>query len=351
MAKDFKIGKYDIGEKHPPFIIAEMSGNHNQSLDRALSIVEAAAEAGAQAIKLQTYTADTMTIDSDSPDFTISNPDNLWFGRTLYSLYAEAHTPWHWHAEIFKKARALGLIPLSTPFDETAVDFLEGLDCEIYKISSLENTDHDLIKKVAATGKPIIISVGMMSQADALESVQVAHDAGCENLILLKCTSSYPAEASDANLVTIPELKKLTGCDIGLSDHTLGIGVAVASVIYGARIIEKHFTLSRAEGGVDSDFSLEPAELKSLVVETNRAFNAIGKLGFGDCSAEDDSKKYRRSLYIVQDVKAGDKVTRANVRAIRPGLGLPPKYLDEVVGKKFTRKIGVGTALDWSLIE
>ncbi len=349
--KDLKIGHHYIGASHPPFIIAEMSGNHNQSLDRALEIVEVAAKSGAHAIKLQTYTADTMTIDCDNEDFTITNPDNLWSGRKLYDLYKEAHTPWDWHEKIFKHAKELDLIPLSTPFDESAVDFLETLDCEIYKISSLENTDHALIKKVASTGKPIILSTGMMSKDDIVESVNVAKSSGCENIILLKCTSSYPAKASDANLATLTDIIEITNCHVGLSDHTKGIGVAIASVTFGARIIEKHFTLSRADGGVDSDFSIEPHELKLLVEETERAFNSVGKVSYESPNAEDDSRKYRRSLYVVEDVKSGEKVSKKNVRAIRPGLGLSPKYLDDVIDKKFNNSFKRGSALEWSMLE
>ena len=351
MSKSFKLGKYNIGEGHPPFIIAEMSGNHNQSLERALKIVEAAASAGAHAIKLQTYTADTMTIDCDSEDFTVTNPDNLWAGRTLYDLYQEAHTPWDWHHRIFELARELDMIPLSTPFDETAVDFLESLNPSIYKISSLENTDHALIKKVAQTGKPIILSTGLMSKEDIIETVEVAKSAGCEDLILLKCTSSYPAEASDANLATMLDMKEFTKCNVGLSDHTMGIGVPVASVIFGACVIEKHFTLSRSDGGVDSAFSLEPEELKAMVIETNKAFNSIGKITYKSGSSEDDSRKYRRSLYVTENVKAGDKVCPENVRAIRPGLGLMPKHLDKVMQKSFIKDIKRGTALEWSMLE
>lgn len=338
-----------LGEK--PFIIAEMSGNHNQSLERALAIVDAAAKAGAHGLKIQTYTPDTMTIDLDEREFRISDSKSLWAGTSLYKLYGEAATPWEWHQPIFDRARSLGLIPFSTPFDETAVDFLESLNVPCYKIASFENTDVELIKRVAATGKPLIISTGMATVAELDESVRAARAAGCRDLILLKCTSTYPATAENTNIRTIPHMRELFGCEVGLSDHTMGSGVSVASIALGATVIEKHFTLSRAEGGVDSAFSMEPAELTDLVEVIERASQALGCVSYGPTEAERKSLQYRRSLYVVTDVPAGQVLTREHVRAIRPGLGLPTKYLDIVLGKRLARDVARGTALTWELIE
>jgi N-acetylneuraminate synthase len=341
-----------IGVASKPFIIAEMSGNHNQSLERALEIVEATARTGAHAIKLQTYSADTMTLDLKEREFFISDEKSPWKGKSLYDLYKIAHTPWDWHKPIFAHARKLGLICFSTPFDETSVDFLEKLGSPAYKIASFENTDVPLIKRVAATGKPLIISTGMATQEELDESVDEARKAGCKNLILLKCTSTYPATPETSNLLTVPYLRDRYGCEIGLSDHTLGIGVALASVALGATVIEKHFTLRRADGGVDSAFSMEPDEMKQLVEETGRAWQSIGKTFVGPTEAEKSSITFRRSLYIVKDLKAGDILTKENVRAIRPGLGLPPKYLNQVLGKTIRRDLKTGTALQHSeLIE
>ena len=339
-----------IGVGHPPFIIAEMSGNHNQSLARALEIVEAAAKTGAHALKIQTYTPDTMTLDLDEREFHISDPNSLWAGNSLYKLYGEAYTPWEWHKPIFERARELGIIALSTPFDDTAVDLLESLEVPCYKIASFENTDLPLIRRVAATGKPIIISTGMASIAELDETVRAARGAGCKDLILLKCTSTYPATADNTNILTIPHMRELFDCEVGLSDHTLGLGVSVASVALGASVIEKHFTLNRADGGVDSTFSMEPAEMAQLVVETNRAWQALGKVSYGATEAEKKSIVFRRSLYVVQDLKAGDVLTKHNVRAIRPGLGLPTKYLGMVLGKAVKQAVKCGTALSWELI-
>lgn len=344
------IGNRKIGAGQAPFVIAEMSGNHNQSLDRALEIVEAAAKSGAHALKIQTYTPDTMTIDLDEREFHISDPKSLWADTSLYKLYGEAYTPWEWHKPIFDRARELGVIPFSTPFDDTAVDFLESLDVPCYKIASFENTDLPLIRRVAATGKPLIISTGMATVAELDETVRAAREAGCKDLILLKCTSTYPATAENTNILTIPHLRELFGCDVGLSDHTMGVGVSVASVALGASVIEKHFTLNRADGGVDSTFSMEPAEMAQLVVETERAWQALGQVSYGPTQTERKSTQFRRSLYVVQDLKAGDVLTRENVRAIRPGLGLPTKYLEMVLGKRVLRDMKRGTALGWELI-
>lgn len=345
-----KIGNRDVGAGHAPFIIAEMSGNHNQSLDRALLIVDEAAKAGAHALKLQTYTADTMTIDCDEGEFFISDPNSLWKGASLYKLYQEAYTPWEWHKPLFDRARSHGMEIFSTPFDETAVDFLESLNVPCYKIASFENTDVELIKKVAATGKPMIISTGMASVAELDESVRAARAAGCEDLVLLKCTSTYPATPENTNILTIPHLKQLFQCEVGLSDHTMGVGVSVASVALGASVIEKHFTLRRADGGVDSAFSLEPEELKSLVIETERAWQSLGKVSYGATDAEKKSLVFRRSLYVVSDVQAGETLSTENVRAIRPGLGLPTKFLSMALGKKARTAIKKGTPLNWDLI-
>lgn len=342
---EIKIANCKIGQNHPPFIIAEMSGNHNQSLERALEIVEAAAKTGAHGLKLQTYTADTMTLDIKEGEFFINDPNSLWYGHSLYELYQQAYTSWEWHEPIFKRCQELGIIGFSTPFDETAVDFLESLNVPCYKIASFENTDLPLIRKVASTGKPMIISTGMATVAELDETVRTAREAGCQDLILLKCTSTYPATPENSNLLTIPHLRELFDVQVGLSDHTMGVGVAVASVALGATVIEKHFTLRRADGGVDSAFSMEPAEMAQLVIESERAWQALGQIHYGSTKAEKASRIFRRSLYVVQDVKVGETLTTDNVRAIRPGLGLPPKYLTHLLGKKVNRDIKRGTAL------
>jgi len=346
----FKIGSRSVGDDSPPFVIAEMSGNHNQSLDQALRIVDAAAKAGAHALKLQTYTADTMTLDIDQGEFLIQDPGSLWAGSSLYSLYEKAHTPWEWHAPIFERARSLGMLAFSTPFDETAVDFLESLDVPAYKIASFENTDIPLIRRVAATGKPMIISTGMASIAELDDSVRAAREAGCKDLVLLKCTSTYPASPLNSHIRTIAHLRELFGCQVGLSDHTMGVGVSVAAVAMGATIIEKHFTLDRADGGVDASFSLEPAELASLVIETERAWQGMGHVQYGATQAEQKSLVFRRSLYVVADIAAGEVLTAQNVRAIRPGLGLAPKHIDAVLGRTARQAIKRGTPLSWDAV-
>ena len=348
---DITISGKKIGLNHSPFIIAEMSGNHNQSLERALEIVEAAAKSGAHALKIQTYTPDTMTLDLNEREFHISDPKSLWAGTSLYELYGQAYTPWEWHKSIFDRARELGIIAFSTPFDETAVDFLESLDVPCYKIASFENTDLPLIRRVAATGKPLIISTGMASIAELDDTVKAAREAGCRDLILLKCTSTYPATASNTNILTIPHMRELFGCEVGLSDHTMGVGVSVASIALGATVIEKHFTLNRNDGGVDSSFSMEPIEMEQLVLETERAWQAMGQVSYGATEAEQKSIVFRRSLYIVQDLKAGDVLTKDNIRAIRPGLGLATKYLDIVLNKTLNRDVVKGTALSWDLFD
>ena len=333
-----------------PFIVAEMSGNHNGSLEQALAIVDAAAAAGADAIKLQTYTAETMTLDLNSPEFTVSDPESLWFGRTLYDLYQEAHTPWDWHAQIFSRARDRGLLPFSTPFDSSAVEFLEDLGVEVFKIASFENTDLPLIEKVASTGKPMIISTGLATVQELAEAVHAAHNAGCESLVLLKTTSSYPASPEFTNIQTIPHLAQLFQTPVGLSDHTLGIGVAIGSVALGASVIEKHFTMDRSSGGVDSSFSLVPEELRNLVVESERAWLALGEVSYGTSESEFSSHLFRRSLFVTQDLVMGETLTNDNVRAIRPGLGLPTKYLPLVLGRKVANNVIKGTPLSWEIL-
>lgn len=334
-----------------PLIIAEMSGNHNQSLERALSIVDAAAEAGAHAIKLQTYTADTMTLDSQENDFFINDRGSLWYGQTMHALYKKAYTPWDWHKPVIDRANEKGLICFSSPFDEQAVDFLESLDVPAYKIASPECVDLPLIRKAASTGKPLIISTGMATISEIGEAVEAARSAGCKDLVLLKCTSTYPASPENSHVRTIAHMRDLFGCQIGLSDHTLGIGAAVAAVAFGATVIEKHFCLSRADGGVDAAFSLEPPELASLVTETERAWQAVGDIRYGPTEAEEKARLTRRSLYIAEDLKAGDTLTPSNLRRIRPGLGVLPKYYDLLLGKSVNQDVSKGTPVSWHLIE
>lgn len=345
-----KIGSRTIGADAPPWVIAEMSGNHNQSMERAKAIVAAAAAAGAHAIKIQTYTPDTMTLDLADGGFAVTGSNALWGGKTLYQLYREAQTPWEWHAPLFDYARKLGLIAFSTPFDETAVDFLESLDVPCYKIASFENTDLPLIRKVAATGKPMIVSTGMATLAELDELVGTARAAGAKDLMLLKCTSTYPASPANSHVRTLPHLRELFGCEVGLSDHTPGLGAAVAAVALGATAIEKHFTLSRADGGVDAAFSLEPEEMRSLAIETERAWQSLGSIRYGPTAAEQPSLMFRRSLYVVRDMKAGETFGRENLRAIRPGRGLAPKYLDVLLGKTAGCDIPRGTPMSWDLL-
>ena len=337
-----EIAGRQIGPDHPPFVIAEMSGNHNQSLERALAIVEAAAAAGAHAIKLQTYTADTMTLDVRGGSFEINDPDSLWAGQNLHDLYKKAYTPWEWHAPIMQRAHELGLICFSSPFDETAVDFLEDLGAPAYKIASFENNHLPLIAKAASTGKPLIISTGMATLSELDDAVKTAREAGCQQLVLLKCTSTYPASPENTNIRTIPHLRELFGCEVGLSDHTMGIGAAVAAIALGASVVEKHFTLARADGGVDSAFSLEPMELSALVQETERAWQALGEVRYGPTEAERDSLIFRRSIYASADIIAGDIFTKENIRIIRPGNGAPPTFYKTLLGRtaRFAYKRG-----------
>jgi pseudaminic acid synthase len=340
----------EIGPHTRPYLIAEMSGNHNRSLERALAIVDAAADAGADAIKLQTYTADTMTLNTSAPGFVIDDPKSLWAGRRLHDLYAEAMTPWDWHAPLMERARSHGLHCFSTPFDASAVDFLEELKVPAYKIASFECTDLALIRRVAATRKPLIISTGMASLGEIDDAVRAARAAGNDQIVLLKCTSTYPATPQNTNLRTIPALRAAFGTEVGLSDHTMGHGAAVASVALGASVIEKHFTLRRADGGVDSAFSLEPAEFKQLRIESERAWLALGEVSFGTSTAEQGSVQFRRSLYIVKPVRAGEVLSTENVRAIRPGFGLAPKHLDAVLGLRLKSDVAPGTPVSWELL-
>jgi pseudaminic acid synthase len=340
-----EIAGRSIGLDHPPFVIAEMSGNHNQSLECALEIVEAAAKSGAHAIKLQTYTADTMTLDVRGGSFEINDPASLWAGKNLHDLYKQAYTPWEWHAPIMERARELGLICFSSPFDETAVDFLLDLDVPAFKIASFENNHLPLIEKAASSGKPLIISTGMATLGELDQAVSTARDAGCEQLILLKCTSTYPATPENTNISTIPHLKKLFGAEVGLSDHTMGVGVAVASVALGASVIEKHFTLSRADGGVDSAFSLEPQELKELVLESERAWQALGKVTYGPTDAERNSLVFRRSIYVAKDIKKGEIFDSSNLKIVRPGDGAPPSILPSLIGSASPVDLKKGTPL------
>jgi pseudaminic acid synthase len=348
--KDIQIENITIGTSHKPFVIAEMSGNHNQSIDRAMAIIDAAAEAGAHAVKLQTYTPDTMTINTSGGLFEINDPDSLWKGRNLYDLYKEAHTPWEWHKPLFDHARKKGLLIFSTPFDESAVDFLEELGVGAYKVASFENTDWPLLKKIAATGKPVIMSTGLATLADIDEAVRTIRKAGCKDLVLLKCTSTYPATPENTHLATIPHMREMFKCHVGLSDHTMGIGAAIAAVALGAPVVEKHFTLRRADGGVDSTFSIEPDELKNLVIESERAFLAMGQVFYGVQEAEKKSLRFKRSLYVVKDVKAGDTFTTDNLRVIRPGDGMQPKYYETILGKKASQDIKAGTPLTWEVL-
>lgn len=340
-----QISNRKIGTEFPPFVIAEMSGNHNQSLERAFAIVDAAANAGADAIKLQTYTADTMTLNVRGGSFEINDPGSLWSGQNLHDLYKQAYTPWEWHKPIMERANERGLICFSSPFDETAIDFLMDLEVPAFKIASFENNHISLIKKAASTGKPLIISTGMASLGELDQAVSAAKSAGCEQLILLKCTSTYPATPENTNIRTIPHLRDLFDCEVGLSDHTLGIGVSVGSVALGAVVIEKHFTLSRAEGGVDSAFSLEPHELEALAQETKRTWHALGQVFYGPTEAERKSLKFRRSIYVASDIAPGEIFTEKNLRIVRPGDGSPPHLYPQILGRTARKAYARGTPL------
>jgi N-acetylneuraminate synthase len=343
-----EIAGRSIGVDHAPYIIAEMSANHNGSIENAFKIIEAAKQSGADAVKLQTYRPDTITLNCDSEDFRIHG--GLWDGRTLYELYEEAHMPWEWHAPLFEHARKQGITIFSSPFDNTAVDLLEDLNAPAYKIASFEAVDHALIKYVASTGKPMIISTGMADAEEIQEAINAAREGGCKKLAILHCVSGYPAPAEDYNLRTIPDLIQRFGLVTGLSDHTLDNTTAITSVAMGASIIEKHFTLSRNGGGPDDSFSLEPAELAALCKDSKTAWAALGKVDYGRKSSEEGNVKFRRSLYFVKDMKAGDVFTPENLRSIRPGYGLPPKYYEQMLGRCVNRDVACGTPLDWDLI-
>ena len=347
---NIKILNRCVGRDFEPFIIAEMSGNHNQSLERALFIVDAVAKSGAHALKIQTYTPNSMTIDLSRDEFLISDEKSLWCGKSLYQVYSVGSTPYEWHEAIFQRANEHGLICFSTPFDIAAVEFLEKLNVPCYKIASFENTDLNLLRAVASTGKPLIISTGMATLAELDESITAIRESGCKEFILLKCTSTYPSLPADSNLVTIPHMRSLFRCEVGISDHTLGIGVALAGIAMGATVIEKHFTLDRSDGGIDSAFSLEPSEMAQLVEESKRAWQSLGVISYGPTTTEDNSLQYRRSLYVIKDIKVGDILSEDNIRAIRPGLGLPTKYLSYFYGKKVTKDLTRGTPVTWDIL-
>lgn len=351
MTKQIKIANRSIGLGEPPLIVVEMSGNHNQSLERALQIVEAAAQAGAHALKLQTYTADTLTIDVDNEDFFIRDPNSQWSGQSLYKLYQKAYTPWEWHKPIFDRCRELELIAFSTPFDETAVDFLEDLDVPAYKIASFENNHLPLIRKVAATRKPLMISTGMATIEELEKTVHAARASGCQDLILLKCTSTYPASSQNINLKTIPHLRDHFKAEVGLSDHTLGIGVSIAAVALGATVIEKHLTIERRDGGVDSTFSMEPGEMKMLVEESFKVWQAKGGIFYGVTDQERKSIKFRRSIYAVENIKKGENFSVKNLRVIRPAGGLAPEYYEALLSRKASCDMQKGTPVAWESVE
>lgn len=351
MKSEIKIGGRLVGPGHKPFVIAEMSGNHNQSLERALAIVDAAAASGADAVKLQTYTADTMTLKLKSEDFVVSDQESLWKNRSLHDLYKEAHTPWEWHKPIMQRCQHHGILCFSTPFDDTAVDFLESLAVPCFKIASFENTCIPLLKRVARAKKPMIVSTGMATVGELDETVKTIRAMGCDDLILLKCTSTYPASPENTNLSTIPHMRKLFDVQVGLSDHTMGCGAAVASIAFGATVIEKHFTLRRADGGVDSAFSLEPEEFKILTVETERAWKAIGHVTYGSRGKEEKSRVFRRSIYVAEDIKAGDVFTVTNLRCVRPGFGLETRYYEELIGQRAARNLKAGTPMKLQYVD
>ena len=345
-----RIADINIGVDNPPIVIAELSGNHNQSLDRALALVKAAHDAGVHMIKLQTYTADTITLNCDGDDFVVSDPKSLWYGRTFHSLYSEAHTPWAWQEEIIRFAESLGVACFSSVFDATSVDFLEKLDVPAYKIASQEIVHLPLIRYVAETGKPMIISTGMATLGEIDEAVNTAIKAGASDLALLKCSSSYPASPEHSNIATIPFLKKLFGCEVGLSDHTLGIGVPLAAIACGASIVEKHLTLDRGDGGVDSGFSSEPQEIEQLVSESKRVWQSLGHVQFGPTAGDIGSMSGRRSIYLCENVSRGDVASASNIKVVRPNKGLPPKYYDFILGRKFNSDFSKGDPLNWDML-
>ena len=344
-----RVGGFEIGAGKPCFLVAELSGNHNGDLGRAIATIQAAKDSGAHAIKLQTYNADTLTIPSSRPDFVVPG-QGPWAGRTLYDLYREAHTPWAWHERLFAEARAVGLEIFSTPFDATAVDLLESLGSPAHKVASFELVDDGLLRRIGQTGKPVVMSTGMANLEEIAHAIGVLRGAGTRDLVLLKCTSSYPAPDDQMNLAAIPVLAAATGCPVGLSDHSLGVVAPVVAVTLGAVMIEKHFTLDRAAGGVDSHFSLEPAEFAALAEAVRRATAMTGRPGFGPGLAEEGSVTFRRSLYVVEGVASGEPFTDRNVRSIRPGFGLPPRFASIVVGRRASRNVGRGTPMSWDLI-
>ena len=348
MGESVEIAGRRIGRDYEPYVICELSGNHNGSLERALKLLEAAAATGADAIKLQTYTADTITIDHDGPGFRIEG--GLWDGRSLYDLYSEAQTPFEWHAALFARARELGVTVFSSPFDESAVDLLESLGAPAYKVASFEAVDLPLIAYVASKRKPMIISTGMSNLGEINDAVRTARENGCDQLVLLHCVSSYPAPDEDSNLRTVPHLGEAFGCVSGLSDHTHGSAVSVASIALGGSVIEKHFTLARADGGPDAAFSLEPAEFSALVTDCKRAWRALGRVSYDLCGSEAGNIAFRRSLYVVADVAAGEALSRENVRSIRPGYGLAPRHLGSVLGRHAARPLKRGEPLAWDML-
>ena len=345
----FHISERPIGIDCPPYLVAELSGNHNKSIERSREILQHAASSGADAIKLQTYTPDTMTLNVKTDEFYINDKNSPWYGRYLYDLYEDAFTPWEWHEELMHEAHRLGLAFFSTPFDETAVDFLETLNVPAYKISSFENTDIPLLRKVAQTGKPLIISCGLINLDELKETVAAVQSAGCNDFALLKCTTSYPASVTDSNLLTISDMRNRFGCEVGLSDHTLGIASALTAIGQGASIIEKHLTLSRADGGVDASFSMEPSEFHTLTTEARNAWLSLGKVHYGPTEAELETIKSRRSIYVAEDLIQGQVVTERDIRRIRPGNGLAPIHYDDLLGKRATRNIAKGTPASWEL--
>ena len=349
MSNSISINGREIGQNCPPYVIAELSANHNGKLETALQIITEAKKSGADAVKLQTYRPDTITLDCDNEEFCIHG--GLWDGRTLYDLYRQAHMPWEWHAPLFEHARRVGLTIFSSPFDSTAVDLLEDLNAPAYKIASFEAVDLPLIRYVASTGKPMIISTGMADAEEIQEAIDAARSGGCKELAILHCVSGYPAPAADYNLRTIPDLLQRLGLVIGLSDHTLDITTSIAAVALGASIIEKHFTLNRNGGGPDDSFSLEPTDLAALCLGVRTAWESLGKVDYGRKSSEQGNVKFRRSLYFVRDLQAGDIITADVVRSVRPGFGLPPKYLDQVVGRKAVRSIQKNTPVDFGAFE
>ena len=348
--KSIKFGNTPVGLESKPFIIAEMSGNHNASLERALDIVEAAAKAGASCVKLQTFKPEEITLDLTTSEFMVNDKDSVWDGRSLNDLYREAQTPWEWHKPIFEKAKALNIEVFSSVFSETGLEFLESLNVPAYKIASQECCDLSLVKEVARTGKPLIISTGMASLTQISETVDVVRSVGNNDLVLLKCTSNYPADPVDSNVLTIGSMRDIFGCEVGLSDHTMGIGAAIAAISHGATVVEKHFTLNRSDGGIDSTFSLEPSEMRLLTIESERAWQSLGKVQYGPVGNETESLKYRRSLYAVEDIKKGEKFTSHNVKSIRPGFGLEPKFIEVILGKSAKINLKRGHPISWEVV-